>query len=113
MQIELTKGYFTEIDDCDEDLAKLNWCAVENKTRYQVYARKKLAGNKQISLHRMIFERILGRSLERNELIDHIDGNSLNNRRNNLRIVDHRHNMKNMRGRRHGIIRSKQLILTS
>lgn len=113
MRIQLTKGYFTEVDDCDNDLAELNWCAVENKTRYQVYARRKLAGNKQISLHRTILERILGRSLERKELVDHIDGNSLNNHRNNLRVVDHRHNMKNIHGRRHGAMKSKQLSLMS
>jgi|WetSurMetagenome_2_1015567.scaffolds.fasta_scaffold388301_1 hypothetical protein len=111
MQIELTKGQVAEIDECDGDLSKLSWCAVENKKGYQFYARRRLEGNRQIGLHRLIFERVLGRPLQRNEIVDHIDGNGLNNRRNNLRVIDHRQNMINIHKRHHGIIRSRQLSL--
>ncbi|MEI6103134.1 MAG: HNH endonuclease [Methanothrix sp.] len=111
MQIQLTKDKIAEIDECDGDLAKSSWFAVENKRGYQFYARRRIEGNKQIGMHRLIFERIVGRPLQRNELVDHIDGNGLNDKRTNLRIIDHRMNMKNMHGRHHGMMRSKQLSL--
>lgn len=38
--------------------------------------------------HRVVLERILGRPPRKDEITDHIDGNKLDNRRENLRVTD-------------------------
>jgi len=97
MLIELTNGKCTILDVTDADLAGRSWhavpghCSVGNYTFYA--ARRK--GTRHVTLHRVILERILGRKLREGEECDHIDGDGLNNRRCNLRLVDHRRNMRN------------------
>jgi len=97
MLIEMTKGKCNIIDVTDADLAGRSWhavpghCSVGNYTFYA--ARRK--GTRHVTLHRVILERILGRKLREGEECDHIDGDGLNNRRCNLRLVDHRRNMRN------------------
>ena len=48
-------------------------------------------------MHRLVMSRILGRELERNEIIDHVNGNGLDNRRENLRISTNSQNLANRR----------------
>jgi len=50
----------------------------------------------KINLHRLILERKLGRPLADDEVSDHIDGNRLNNRRENLRAVTQQQNQQNV-----------------
>jgi len=75
------------IDDCDYDLVKdYNWhCAKSRNTFYAVSVFK----NKKIKMHRFIL------SPKSSEIIDHINGNGLDNRRNNLRIVTASQNRMN------------------
>jgi len=101
MLIELTRGKYAIIDVNDADLAGRSWHAVPGHRsvgNYTFYAALR-RGTRHITLHRVILERILGRKLRVGEECDHIDGNGLNNRRCNLRLVDHRRNIRNSHNR--------------
>lgn len=90
IKIPLTKGQFAIVDDCDADLAKLNWYANLNKGKYYParHAPCPERPSKQIgqSLTRVVLERKLGRKLVKGERVDVIDNNSLNCVRSNLRL---------------------------
>jgi len=86
--IELTQGYVATVDDEDYDLvASYKWCASKNG-KNNIYAKRESYG-KKIYMHR----EILGLSCR--ERIDHIDGNGLNNTRENLRMSDAKQNGMN------------------
>lgn len=64
------------------------WCARVCKNRKNlVYFQKRLSGGKLIELHRLIM------GFPENKIIDHINGNTLDNRRNNLRICSNSENI--------------------
>jgi hypothetical protein len=46
-------------------------------------------------LHRVVMERVLNRVLSRSEKVDHINGDGLDNRRENLRLASHSCNLAN------------------
>lgn len=97
--IPLTRGYSTVIDACDADLCAQNWCVGFNGKRHDRPIARRTDHNKgasrQVILHRVIMQRMAGRQLERRELVDHIDGNPLNNTRANLRIATTQENTRN------------------
>lgn len=97
IEIQLTQGYTTWIDDIDADLAELNWAATVKTSG--VYAVKHLARNKTkqklVYLHTIILSRIIGQEIEKGYEVDHIDLNPLNNLRNNLRLATHQENQRN------------------
>lgn len=95
--IPLTKGHVTIVDMADADLSQYKWRAVETSHPYAMRQWRNGPNQRQSYeyLHRVIMSRILGRSLVKGEDVDHIDGNSLNNRRANLRVATRSQNMAN------------------
>lgn len=97
--IPLTQGQFAYVSPIDAKLATLKWY-VANYRGFKYAARKyRTPDNRRLSvgIHRVIWEMVIGRPLESHEYIDHIDGNGLNNRRENLRIATHIENCRNQR----------------
>ena len=94
--IGLTRGKETVIDDADVDLSGFTWHAHESRGGF--YAQKwGASGN--IHLHRVILERKIGRALLKGERPDHVNGNTLDNRRENLRVSDISQNALNARAK--------------
>ena len=104
-KIELTKGQFTLVDDNDfEWLNQFKWsCQKGNK-----YAARR-TNNRIIYMHRFIVN-----CPEKKE-VDHINGNGLDNQRNNLRIVTSHQNhfnhklIKTNKTGYHGVYWDKQM----
>lgn len=92
--IELTKGLVALVDDEDYDfLSQWKWYAKTNKKTGKSYACRSVhtAGQqpKAVVIHRTIMQAKPG------EIVDHKDGNPLNNQRSNLRICNHQQNTCN------------------
>lgn len=90
--IELTKGYQTTVDDEDYNrLSSIKWKA--RISGHRIYAlRNKYVKGKYITVY--MHREILNIKNSKKH-IDHIDGNSLNNCKNNLRIVSSKENTYN------------------
>lgn len=114
--IPLTKGYIARLDDEDYDvLAAHKWTAVvTGKNIKRVYAYRRINWDNenrkwrgQIYMHRQIMGAPAGMD------VDHIDGDTLNNIRANLRVATRSENLANNRrgfgvtGYR-GVIRNKK-----
>lgn len=89
IQINLTQDRFTVIDLADSELAQLPWYAHVNSkgVHYVRRNRNTPQGQRTLFLHRAIMERVLGRGLEDEEKVDHINRLPWDNRRSNLRLL--------------------------
>lgn len=83
IELPISRGYVAKIDDIDADLAKVKWFALCEKHNYVVRRNKE----RRIYLHRVVMARIVGRELVKSDIVDHINGDRLDNRRSNLRLV--------------------------
>lgn len=85
MKFTTTNGYEFEVDECDAELAaKYKWHYVKPFNHGYI-----CAGTRR--LHRMILNAPKGTQ------VDHIDHDTLNNRRSNLRLATPAENSRNMR----------------
>jgi hypothetical protein len=88
-EIELTRGMITIVDDDDFELvSSYKWC-IKNSSGL-LYAHRALKGV-DISLHRWLIDAPVGMD------VDHINGNTLDNRRSNLRLCTRAENIRNSR----------------
>jgi hypothetical protein len=94
--VPLTQGKVAVIDAADWDLvSKHRWHAVRNRRTFYAYTKLSLGGSRQksVSMHRMIL------GVPDGTLVDHEDGDGLNNRRNNIRPATSAQNNQNARHR--------------
>ena len=95
-EIPLTRGYVALVDDDDYDwLSEHRWSAVGSEAK-GVYAatQVRVAGQRRtVLMHRLIAGATPG------QLVDHVDGATLDNRKANMRLCTHSQNMQNSRRR--------------
>jgi hypothetical protein len=89
IEIPITRALKTIVSDDDGDFGEYAWSYSSG------YACRKTNENQNIRLHRLILERVIGRQLTAGEYCDHINGNRLDNRRENLRLADQSQNAQN------------------
>ncbi len=93
--IPLTQGKFAVVDVEDYNwLAGYKWCVSQSGNSF--YAMRNRCGTK-VLMHRQIMNASNGL------LVDHIDGNGLNNRRSNLRLCTRYQNSCNSRPHRNNL----------
>lgn len=94
--LELSRGYTTIIDAIDADIVGYKWSAGISSGKLYAYRNVYVAEKRTaLKLHRLIMERMLGFNLGRWDLVDHVDLNSLNNVRSNLRLATNSQNLCN------------------
>lgn len=94
-QIQLTKGYFTTVDDQDFDyLSQFNWGVQINRKRK--YAYRKFWDSITRKSYTMYMHRDLHNLVDSKIHVDHVDGNGLNNQRVNLRLCSNAQNLMNV-----------------
>lgn len=102
--IELTKGQVTQVDDDDyEKYARYSWRA-SLRTGYQVTA---YAASRTIRLgdgrHKSVYlHRIIMGLIHSSQQVDHINHDTLDNRKENLRVVSQSTNQRNKRPQKGG-----------
>ena len=95
-KIPLTQGLFAVVDDRDfGHVNSFKWCAnkgAKNKTAYAVRGVRLGGKYRREFMHRVILE------VGDNEIVDHINHDTLDNRRGNLRIGVQKQNLLNREG---------------
>lgn len=89
-EISLTQGKVTLVDDEDfEDLNRFKWKTHSSGRTTILYAARYDENRSYVFMHRKIT------NCPNNRVVDHINGDGLDNRKENLRIVTHRSNLQN------------------
>lgn len=100
IEIPLTQNKVTLVDKEFEHLKNYKWCYSNNKA-----LRSAWDGRRHLNV--LLHHAIIGFPLKGE--VDHINGNSLDNRLINLRIVSHRENMQNTKLQRDNLKASKYI----
>jgi hypothetical protein len=110
--ISLTQGKFAMVDDEDFDLLNqykwhILYCGKIGYTSYALTSIKEFKAQKKtsISMHRLI----MGCKKFDSKIIDHKDGNGLNNQKHNLRVCNRSENGKNRKAKNNKKGKSKYL----
>lgn len=91
-QIPLTRGKFAIVDDEDyEALSQYKWACTQHGYARRAVTKEEGGCNRKVYMHRQI-----SRALE-HEIVDHISGDKLDNRRQNIRICTKAENARNCR----------------
>lgn len=89
-EITIDKKYRVLVDDADYELVSgFRWSVLIGKNGYP-YAMRWVS-SKPVLMHRFLL------STPKGMVVDHINGNGLDNRRENIRICSHTENMRNRR----------------
>ncbi len=100
--IRLTQNQQTMVDDdVYEILNQFKWHAMYSKSTKTYYARRSVIISKGNYTTERLHWYIVGKPIKE-YCIDHINGNSLDNRYCNLRIVTNRENQQNRKSHRNG-----------
>lgn len=90
-ELELTRGLVALVDDEDYDsVGAFKWHVVGKRT---IYARRDFGTDQYVLMHRAIIGAVDGQA------VDHVNGNTLDNRRANLRIATAAENCMNRKRR--------------
>lgn len=90
VKIQLSQGFSAEISAEDYDrVSKYKWYVTFSGNRKKRYAIGRISGRRMITMHRYIL------NVESSLQVDHIDGNGLNNTRENLRLATGTENQAN------------------
>lgn len=101
-EITLTKNFKALVSDEDlEFLSQFKWCVSRESSGKKFYAirmspRQNGQKRKKVRMHRLIAERAFG-EIPAGLVVDHLNNNSLDNRRENLEIVTQTENMNRVR----------------
>jgi hypothetical protein len=98
-EIKLTKGFVTVVDDEDFDfLSQWKWHARQKRNLYYAGRTQHVPGGRPVKI---MMHRVIAGINERSVHVDHRNGNTLDNTRQNIRKGTHGQNLQNCAIRRH------------